>query len=127
MFESDFIMRQIQLMTDAINKLVFHKDVNRVEMFEEDGSISGGGLLYHRLKALVAKGSINEAENLLFEHLDDSPLPEYFVVALNFYKDLAALPDAELVAARFSRGEIRDGLSEIRQRMHAIGLDSKGE
>lgn len=120
MFEQDYVMRQIQLLTESISKLVFKKRIIAVEMFDEEGNIQGSGMLYHRLKALVSEGRINEAENLLFDELMQSPMPEYFEVAIQFYSDLTALGDEALERAEFSICEVEQGLSEIRTLMQGM-------
>ncbi len=120
MFQPDYIMRQIETLTQAAAKLFMHKDINKIEMFKEDGSLSGAGLLYHRLKALINQGKINEAEDLLFAELDSAPVSEILAVVIHFYRDLAALTDEQLKQANFSRAEIAQGLADVQNRLNAL-------
>ncbi len=115
MYESDYIMRQIRLLTDSISQLVFRRHTT-VELLDEDGNLQGSGVLYHRLRMLVREGRINQAENLLFDELDKNPAADTFEVALQFYADLARLTDAQLAACDFSRAEIEAGLRDVQLR-----------
>lgn len=82
---------------------------------DEDGTLSGSDVLAYRLKKLLHERRINEAENLLFETLEASPLPSYGRTALDFYREISTLSDEELAAADFSREEIADGLREVQR------------
>lgn len=74
--------------------------------------------LYRDLFALVQEGDINDAENLLFEKLEDGDL-DTLHVALAFYDRLNAFSERELESMGFRRKEIKDGLDDI---MEAFGL-----
>jgi len=69
-------------------------------------------LLFVLLCDLIAKKSINEAENLLFDWLDQDN-SDHFMIATDFYRRLNGFTDEELVDADFSREEIVSGLNEV--------------
>jgi len=112
MFHSDFLMRQIQLMTTAIANMVFNKE--SVATYDLKGGVtqSETNLLYVLLRDLADKQKINEAENLLFEMLDRDN-HDHFIIATDFYRRLNSLSDKELEEADFSREEIVKGLNEV--------------
>ena len=107
MFADDYIMRQIEGLSPHMESEELHLD--------EDGTLSGSDVLAYRLKKLLHERRINEAENLLFETLEASPLPSYGRTALDFYREISTLSDEELAAADFSREEIADGLREVQR------------
>ncbi|MFZ2538420.1 MAG: DUF6483 family protein [Oscillospiraceae bacterium] len=115
MFREDYIMNQIELLTRNLAKVIFHKEISTVEIISEKGIISGGALLFHRLNILVEKGSINEAENLIFEELQNDTSNEMLQVAFRFYEQLNKLSDERLGACNFSREEILEGITAIKK------------
>lgn len=110
MFQNDYIMREIEGLTRFLAKIIFDKDLNSLDFLDEDGTFSGGDLLYSKLKQLLGDGNINAAENLLFEELEKNPTNENLQVAFRFYDDLQKLSDEQLEKSDFSREEILDGL-----------------
>ena len=110
MFEKDPIMREIHNLSRLIGIVALHKDIAHEQIVDE---VSLSNFLRVRLRELTAQGRINDAENYLFEVLATHVTEEKIAVALEFYADLATLPDAELTAAGFSREEILEGLTEV--------------
>jgi hypothetical protein len=116
MFADDYIMRQIEGLSRMLARVLFDRDMESEELhLDEDGTLSGSDVLAYRLKKLLHERKINEAENLLFETLEASPLPSYGRTALDFYREISTLSDEELAAADFSREEIADGLREVQR------------
>ena len=73
MVERDYVMRLIHEMIRALLKLVLHIDWREEE---KDGTVqtvadSDLNQRYQKLKNLVEEKKINEAENLLYEYLDE--------------------------------------------------------
>ena len=120
MYQNDYIMRQIELLSRGLAKVLFHKDLEtEEEILDEQGGVSGGGLLAYTVKKLLLEKKINEAENLLFETIEEDPQEEYLKTALLFYDQLRQMSDEALEEADFSREEIAQGLQEI-QRLYAL-------
>lgn len=115
MFQSDYIMREIEGLTRMLAKTIFHKDLNTREIIDEQLSVSGTDLLLQALLRMVSEGRVNDAENLLHEHLAREPRPEYLAVAVRFYAHLDGMSDEELARCDFSRGEIAQGLADVRR------------
>lgn len=113
MYESDFIMRQIRLMTEGLAKMLFQADIQHIELIDEDGNLNGGGILFHRLMVMVGEGRIDKAEDLLFAEIDANPATEFYIVALEFYHRLSELRDDTLAAGNFSRDEVQRGMDDV--------------
>lgn len=123
MFTEDYLMNQIEGLTRMLARIMFQKGGSSTDdIFEEEDVVSETGLLMHRLKKLLYAGDINEAENMLFEELDEHEDEQtYLAAALAFYKELATMDEAFLEAHDFSREEIEDGVSEVRKRFGLPG------
>ena len=116
MYQNDYIMRQIELLSRGLAKVLFHKDMEtETEILDEQGGVSGGGLLAYTVKKLLLEKKINEAENLLFETIEEDPQEDYLKTALFFYDQLRQMSDEELEEASFTREEIAEGLREIQK------------
>lgn len=123
MFEQDYIMREIAMLARMLGKTIFHKEVETIELVDENGYTTGDGLLYFRLSTLVKQGEISKAEDLLFEEVQANPSHQLLLVACQFYDDLNNLNDAELAAGWFSKEEIVQGLADIKKMYRAIAQD----
>ena len=111
-FNNDYIMRQLENMTRALANILFDRDIPAVELFDEYGNLTSSGILYHRLRHLMAEGKICQAEDLLFDEMRKNPLPAHLSAAVEFYNDLSRLSDAELERGGFSRTEISEGIED---------------
>lgn len=113
MLTQDWIMRRIETLTLTIAKLVFRKDTPDYRP-GEDGRADADAL-YTSLRVLTGQGQYSDAENLLFNALDEAeePDPAFLDVANDFYTHLNLLSDQELAAGGFSRQEIEDGLRDV--------------
>ena len=118
-YYNDFLMRQISDLSRFLAKALFLKSTKSVELFDEEGNLLESGLLLRRLKTMIGEGEINEAEDLLFEKLEESGAPEYENVALLFYEELQKLDDETLKQANYSREEILEGLEAIQKKFLA--------
>lgn len=110
MFNNDYIMRAIEDLSYMLAKVIFNKDVTANEIIDEQGNFSESNFLYHQLLKKVDEGKINEAENLLFESIENNPSSEYLKVAIDFYVGLEKLSDETLNSNSFPREEILEGL-----------------
>ena len=68
MVKQDYLMRLIHEMVRTIMKLIFNIDEKTVDIEQELKETSD---LYGRLLKLADAGKINEAENLLYEQLEN--------------------------------------------------------
>lgn len=113
MFADDYIMRQIDAVSRALGKILMNKSIPSEEIVNPDGSISESAMNKKVLLKKLEEGKINEAEDFLFKFIEESRDPGYIDMAIWFYKELNKLSDKELLAADFSRDEIKDGLEAI--------------
>lgn len=125
MFEHDYIMREIEKLTQLLAMAMFHKELDTTDFVDENGNLSGGQFLTYRLNRLVLEGRIGQAEDMLFDMLDEDGGDEYRQAALEFYAFLQKLSDEKLEVGGFSREEILEGLQELRDRygVEAFGTE----
>lgn len=109
MFEQDYVMRMIKELVRTILKLLFHiDDVN--DSIEIDNEAAEE--LYCSIIGLLKQNRVNEAENYLFDQLDNQNL-DMLKVSLLFYDKLNQLSDEELENADYSREEVKDGIQTV--------------
>ena len=115
MFEQDYVMRMIEGIAKMLGQLVFHKQADAVQLFDQHGNVTEEGLLLQRLKDMLACGQVNEAENLLFSWLEEDADPSLLPVAIEFYRTLAGMNEAELAANDYTKEEIAEGLATVQK------------
>lgn len=120
MVERDYVMRLIHEMIRALLKLVLHIDWREEE---KDGTVqtvadSDLNQRYQKLKNLVEEKKINEAENLLYEYLDELDQDENRAsgLALLFYDLLTGLSDEYLEESGYTREEVTEGVTAAASR-----------
>ena len=109
MVKQDYLMRLIHEMVRTIIKLIFNIDEKTVDIEQELKETSD---LYIRLVRLADAGKINEAENLLYEQLENGQAEDLKAV-LGFYDHLNGYTEEFLDKADFSREEIKSGLVSV--------------
>jgi Family of unknown function (DUF6483) len=120
MFERDYVMKMIHELVRTILKLLFHiDDVDDSIQIENEEANE----LYSKVIHLMKEYHINEAENYLYENLDESNLEE-LKVSLLFYDYLNQLSDEELEQADFSREEIKDGVQLVLRKFGYDGIST---
>ena len=112
MFEQDYIMRQLKEMIRAIFKMLFGTDVKSttVELLESQEDKE----LLESLFEMADNGNINEAENRLYDLMDNNN--SSLKTALLFYSYLNDKTDEFLEANNFSREEIKSGINQLMDR-----------
>lgn len=109
----DYLMSYIESLTRNLAASILHKELDRHPILDEQRRVTTAGMLLWQLDALVAKGRVNEAENQLFELLEQEPRPAYLQWGLAFYERLAGMDDQSLSALNFSHGEVERGLRDL--------------
>ena len=120
MIKNDWLSKQIEMMSQALAVILFGKDAAYNFAVEEDEAQGGlemddDVLLSFMLRRLMDEGKINEAENLLFESIEGSASEGKLQIALAFYGQLDKMSDSFLSEHSFSREEILDGLSSVKE------------
>lgn len=110
MVEQDYVMRIIHEIVRTFLKLVFNIDEEKQEevSFEND-EIAGS---FESLCAMADRGKINEAENILYEELEEGNL-EYLKMAVLFYEHLNKMSNEYLEKCDYSRQEVADGMKQV--------------
>ena len=119
MFRNDYVMRQIDSLVMVVSKIFFGKTTPVYERQDEINPTSGDKL-HDELMDLVEINEINEAENLLFEHLGTG-VEGGLSLVLDFYHRLNLLTDEQLSVGEFTRGEIDAGLGDA---VELLGLSA---
>ena len=113
-YHCDWIMRQIEIIAATLAYILSKKKTHITASYEAAALPAKDNELYLQLSALLRQGQICQAENALFEALED-PGDMVLDAALRFYEDLNALSDDTLEDANFSRQEILEGLQHVCQ------------
>lgn len=118
MFEQDYIMRLIKEMIRAILKLLFNIDTETptAKLIENDEEKT----TLENLLNMVDEGSINKAENIIFDIATAGNKVNLEMILL-FYSYLNDKSDDFLTENNFSRKELQDDLKYI---LSQYGLDS---
>lgn len=119
-YEQDYVMRLIKQMMQVLAKLIFHKK-EETEVTEPTLTFSGDSETAIDLFALADSGQINEAENLLYEHLNTSDLSQ-LKLAFAFYEHLNEYQNDFLEEHNYSREEILEGIKNIASEFGVSGL-----
>lgn len=112
-YEKDYIMRLIHGIAQVLARLLLGKQM------EQEGEIASAlsreaAKKDETLKKRIDAGQINEAEELLFDLLENEPWEDKqkAALALSFYDHVNEKEDAFLEKANFSREEIIEGLED---------------
>jgi len=110
-FRQDFLLRQIE---DAIARAIrfAFKSGEPAQTLVEQDFDGQTRELRAELLALIERGELADAEDLLFAELAPGQPPS-LALALWFYERLNALSDEALAAGGFSREEIARGLTDL--------------
>ncbi|MBQ8580278.1 MAG: hypothetical protein IJ448_06260 [Oscillospiraceae bacterium] len=111
-YHQDWLMRQIESITAMLRWLMAGEKTHLLTFVEEEDTNSGTNELYLQLQLLVRQGKICQAEDLLFEAMEE-PNRQTYEAAVQFYEDLNDFSDSALQQANFSREEIYEGLQEV--------------
>ncbi|MGN0442196.1 MAG: DUF6483 family protein [Acutalibacteraceae bacterium] len=116
MFENDYILKQIEMSTKFLAKLIFGKESPEYKLqYDEIANAKPIDLLCLTLRRMIDEGEINEAENLLYENIEREARAEYLEIAIDFYDRLSKLSADRLDECDFSRAEIFEGLENVKK------------
>jgi hypothetical protein len=114
MIREDYLMRQIEIVVRMLVKLVFNKETTEYVIVEKM-IFTEPDMIHNQLIKLIDDRKINEAENLLFEKIEEE-LEEnaggkvYLEIAVDFYSRLNLLSNKILDGCGFGREEIDEGV-----------------
>lgn len=111
--EKDYIMRIIKEMVSVLFSVLLGRKFVSVELeLANKYEVSGKDL--RDLLAMVDKGDINEAENLLLDGMDYANQDEVAAAAL-FYQYLSEKEEAFLLQNNYSKEEVLEGMKWVMQ------------
>ena len=119
MLQDDYILRQIREMVRAVMKMLFN--VNAPELTPDVIEDADARTVLENLLSLLEDGSIDEAENQLYEMTCDGDL-QNLEIGLIFYYILNAKSDEFLEENNFSREEIMTGIQDLADRYNLSGI-----
>ena len=118
-YEKDYIMRLIHGIAQVLARLLLGKQM------EQEGEIASA---LNReatkqdeiLRRMIDEGQINEAEEILFDILENATWEDKqkAALALSFYDHVNEKEDEFLEKANFSREEIIEGLEDAMKAVH---------
>lgn len=113
MFEQDYIMRLIKEFVRVLLKLIFQIEAKEpTEQLMQEQEVR---VLSEELLDRIDRGEINEAENLLYDLIEEEQ-EKALEVALLFYSYLNDKTDDFLESNGFSRMEIKQGVEGLADR-----------
>lgn len=119
MFEQDYIMRRVHEIARVLAKILFNIDSETVSE-ELESRIEESDIL-EQLLDMIDNGQINEAENKLYDMLDEG-IPNCIEIAILFYSYLNDKTDEFLIENGYSRCEVKDGIENVAERVGLRGL-----
>lgn len=120
MFEQDYIMRQINQFIKVLVKMLFNIDSEfpALQLLEYTNARGTTEDLLRK----IDDGKINEAENDLFELVEDKT-KDSLLTGIIFYSHLNDKDDVFLESNDFSRDEVEDGLKQLLSEYNIDGVD----
>ena len=119
MFEQDYIMRLVHEIARVLAKILFN--INSETVLEELESRIEETDILEKLLDMVDIGKINEAENELYDLLDQGT-SNCIETAILFYSYLNDKSDEFLKENDYSREEVKEGMEGIAERVGLSGL-----
>lgn len=119
MLQDDYILRQIREMVRAVMKMLFN--VNAPELTPDVIEDTEARTVLENLLSLLEDGSIDEAENQLYEMTCDGDR-QNLEIGLIFYYVLNGKSDEFLEENNFSREEIMTGIQDLADRYNLSGI-----
>lgn len=119
MFEQDYIMRLVHEIARVLAKILFNIDTETVTE-ELEARIEETDIL-EELLDMVDGGQINEAENKLYDLLEEGA-PNCIEMAILFYSHLNEKTDEFLKENDYSRDEIKAGMEAVAERVGLSGV-----
>lgn len=113
-FQKDWLMRQIEAMIAAIIEFLFHTE-GETEVVPMEAATNKEKELKTKLDELLSAGSLCEAEDWLYENMDESD-EMWLRLAVYFYSETNKMTDAFLEKHNFSREEVLSGLTDVCRR-----------
>lgn len=112
--EKDYIMRMIKEVVRILISILLGKHYVQVELPEEN-KFDVAGKPLDEYKAMVDRGEINEAENILLDTIDYTDRQETAAAVL-FYEYISKKSEDFLIQNNYSRQEVLEGLNMLAEK-----------
>lgn len=112
--EKDYIMRMIKEMVRVLFSVMLGKKYTQAELPAEN-KCEVSGRKFSVYQEMVDDGDINEAENLLLEHIDYGSKEELMTAVL-FYQYISGKEEEFLNKNNYSKEEALYGLEQLAER-----------
>lgn len=112
--EKDYLMRIIKEAVRIMFSLMLGKKYVQVELPEENKYIVSGKK-FEEYKAMIDRGKVNEAENILLENIDYGNKEEV-TAAVYFYQYLSEKGEEFLKQNNYSQEEALEGLKALAEK-----------
>lgn len=109
--EKDYIMRMIKEMVRVLISLLLGKKYVQVEL-EQENKYGVSDQKASKWKEMIDHGRINEAENMLLEHINYNN-KEDIAEAIFFYEYVSEKGEDFLKSCDYSEEEVLDGLKHL--------------
>lgn len=117
--KKDWMERQIEAISNTVAAILFGKDQVKaiLDMDEEEDAVADmeEDLLDRMVKKALIDGNINEAENLVFNAIDQNKRNRRLMIALEFFNEVHGYDEEKLKQANYSKEEIEDGIKHLRK------------
>lgn len=116
--KQDYILRMIEELINVLIKTLKNENKEDIEIDDVE-KLKNENKFYKELIDLVDNKKINEAENYLYEKLEENNKTD-FVIGMAFYKDLNEKDDSFLEECNYSREEVLEGIADL-SKMYGFG------
>lgn len=117
--KKDWMERQIEAIANTVAAVLFGKDQVKaiLDMDEEEDAVADmeEDLLDRMVKKALIEGNINEAENLVFNSIDQKRRNRRLMIALEFFNEVHSYDDERLAKSNYSREEVEEGIKRLRE------------
>ena len=117
--KKDWMERQIEAISNTVAAILFGKDQVKaiLDMDEEEDAVADmeEDLLDRMVKKALIDGNVNEAENLVFNAIDQNKRNRRLMIALEFFNEVHGYDEEKLRQANYSKEEIEDGIKQLRE------------
>ncbi len=117
--KKDWMERQIEAIANTVAAVLFGKDQVKaiLDMDEEEDAVADmeEDLLDRMVKKALIDGNINEAENLVFNSIDQKRRNRRLMIALEFFNEVHSYDDERLAKSNYSREEVEEGIKHLRE------------
>ncbi len=118
MLKKDYMERQIEAISNTFAAILFGKDkvktILETEQEEDSAAAMEDDILERMVKKYLSEKKINEAENLIFNSINENKTLKKFEIALYFFNEVNQYNDEALLNNGYSREEINDGINHLK-------------